>query len=125
MRLLSFLLTVFHLSANAVILPLQARSGPDPATLRRRGSTSTIQNLTSLSNTQYVTNITIAGVELAISLDTGRFVKLILVNQLCFMTTTNSFDLWASFPGTVPTASITDTGKSLKLGYAVGSASGS
>ncbi|KAF8798904.1 acid protease [Phlegmacium glaucopus] len=103
---LSLLLTILDSSVNAVILPLEARAGPPPAALRRRGSTSTVQNLTTLGNVQYATNLTIAGVELVISLDTG------------------SSDLWASFPGTVPTASIKDTGKSLTLNYAVGSASG-
>ena len=75
---LSFLLTILDLSfnANAAIFPLHARSH-----LRSRGSASTIQNITSLSNVQYVTNITIAGVELTVSLDTGRFVKFIPMIQ--------------------------------------------
>jgi hypothetical protein len=105
---LSLLLTTLDLSVNvyAAIFPVHARSSLSPVDLRRRGSASTVQNITSISNVQYVTNITIAGVELTVSLDTG------------------SFDLWASFPGTVPTASMKDTGKSLSLGYAVGTASG-
>jgi len=105
---LSLLLTTLDLSVNvnAAIFPLHARSSLSPVDLRRRGSAYTVQNITSISNVQYVTNITIAGVELTVSLDTG------------------SFDLWASFPGTVPTASMKDTGKSLSLGYAVGTASG-
>jgi hypothetical protein len=73
---LSLLLTIFDLSVNvnAANFPLQARHGPD---LRSRGSASTVQNITSLSNIQYVTNLTIAGVELSVSLDTGRFIKLV------------------------------------------------
>jgi len=51
-----------------------------------------------------VSNITLAGVTVPVILDTG------------------SSDLWVSFPGTPPTT--TDTGKSLSLSYAVGSASG-
>jgi hypothetical protein len=80
---LSLLLTILDLSVNvnAAIFPLHARSGPSPADLRRRASASTVQNITSLSNIQYVTNITVAGVELSVSLDTGRFVNLILMNQ--------------------------------------------
>ena len=74
---LSLLLTILHLSVNvnAAKFPLHARYGPAPADLRRRGSASTVQNITSLSNVQYVTNISIAGVELSVSLDTGRFVN--------------------------------------------------
>ena len=82
---LSLLLTILDLSVNvnAAIFPLHARYGPAPADLRARasGSASTVQNITSLNNIQYVTNITIAGVELSVSLDTGRFVKLILMNH--------------------------------------------
>ena len=83
---LSLLLTILDLSVNvnAAIFPLHARYGAPPADLRPRasGSTFTVQNITSLSNIQYITNITIAGVELSVSLDTGRFVKPILMNQL-------------------------------------------
>lgn len=78
---LSLLLTILDLSinyVNAAIFPLHARSGPP---LRPRGSASTVQNITSLGNVQYVTNITVAGVELSVSLDTGRFVKFILMSQ--------------------------------------------
>lgn len=73
---LSLLLTILDLSVSVIAakFPLNARYGP---ALRPRGSASTVQNITSLSNIQYVTNITIAGVELVVSLDTGRFVKLI------------------------------------------------
>jgi hypothetical protein len=80
---LSLLLSILDLSINvhAAIFPLHARSGPAPAALKRRGSASTVQNITSLSNIQYVTNITVAGVELSVSLDTGRFVKPILMSQ--------------------------------------------
>jgi len=55
-------------------------------------------------NAAYVSNITLAGVTVPVILDTG------------------SSDLWVSFPGTPP--STTDTGNSLSLSYAVGSASG-
>ena len=77
---LSLLLTTLDLSVNvnAAIFPLHARSGLSPVDLRPRGSASTIQNITGISNVQYVTNLTIAGVELTVSLDTGRFVKAIL-----------------------------------------------
>ena len=80
---LSLLLTVLDLSVNvnAAIFPLHARYGPAPADLRRRGSASTVQNISSLSNIQYVTNLTVAGVELSVSLDTGRFVKRVLMNR--------------------------------------------
>ena len=70
---LSLLLTTLDSSANAVVFPLEVRSMPG---LTPRGSASTVQNVTSLSNVQYTTNITVAGVELSVSLDTGRFVKL-------------------------------------------------
>ena len=80
---LSFLLTILNLSVNAIIFPLDIRYGP-LASLTSRGSASTVQNVTSLSNVQYTTNITVAGVELSVSLDTGRFVKLVPMNQtLC------------------------------------------
>jgi hypothetical protein len=86
----SLLLTILDLSVNvnAAISPLHARSesGLSQADLRPRasGSASTIQNITNLNNVQYVTNITIAGVELTVSLDTGRFVKLIFMNRPSF-----------------------------------------
>lgn len=81
--LLSFLLTILNLSVNAVIFPLDIRYGSLDS-LTPRGSASTVQNVTSLSNVQYTTNITVAGVELTVSLDTGRFVKLVPMNQtLC------------------------------------------
>lgn len=84
---LSLLLTILELSVNvnAATFPLHARYGPAPADLRRRGSASTVQNITSLSNVQYVTNLTVAGVELSVSLDTGRFVRLTHTHEPAFV----------------------------------------
>lgn len=83
---LSLLLTFLDLSANvnAAIFPVHARSSFSPAQLRSRasGSAYALQNITSLKDVQYITNLTVAGVPLYVSLDTGRFVKLILMNQL-------------------------------------------
>lgn len=77
---LSLLLTILDssVSVNAAKFPLDARYGP---ALRPRGSASTMLNITSLSNIQYVIDVIVAGVKSAVSLDTGRFVKLILMSQ--------------------------------------------
>lgn len=60
--------------------------------------------LDNIGNAQYVTNITLGGVPMAVLLDTG------------------SSDLWVNFVGTPPAT--TDLGKSLSLSYAIGSAGG-
>ncbi|KAJ8080231.1 hypothetical protein PM082_017061 [Marasmius tenuissimus] len=70
--------------------------------IMRRGQGS--MGLQNIGNAQYVTNITLGGVDIAVLLDTG------------------SSDLWANFPSTPP--STKDLGKSLSLQYAIGSAGG-
>lgn len=75
-------------------------------------------------NAQYIANVTLGGVIVPVMLDTGRCAitapphKLILNQRKKLV----SSDLWVNFPDTTP--STTDLGKSLSLGYAVGSASG-
>ncbi|KAL0565110.1 hypothetical protein V5O48_016923 [Marasmius crinis-equi] len=70
--------------------------------IMRRGTGS--MGLQNIGNAQYVTNITLGGVDMAVLLDTG------------------SSDLWVNFPSTAPSSK--DLGKSLSLAYAIGSASG-
>ncbi|KAJ7758112.1 aspartic peptidase A1 [Mycena maculata] len=98
---LSLVLTVLDV-VHAIRLPFQVRtSSTTPAhKLGRR----TPVPITNNGNAEYLANMTVAGVPVSVILDTG------------------SSDLWVSFPGTAP--STTDTGKSLSLSYAVGSASG-
>jgi len=98
---LSLILTVLDV-VHAVKLPFYVRTSSTTPThkLGRRAPVAISNN----GNAEYIANITLAGVDLSVILDTG------------------SSDLWVSFPGTVP--STTDAGKSLSLSYAVGSASG-
>ncbi|KAJ7486167.1 aspartic peptidase A1 [Mycena galericulata] len=98
---LSLILTVLDV-VHAVRLPFTVRtSSTTPAHRLARRAPVTI---TDNGNAEYLSNIVLAGVNVSVILDTG------------------SSDLWVSFPGTAP--STTDTGKSLSLSYAVGSASG-
>ncbi|KAK7028845.1 hypothetical protein VNI00_014858 [Paramarasmius palmivorus] len=95
----------FSLHALAVKIPFRVLPTDYPTTnprLARRGS-STVP-LQNIGNAQYVANITLAGVDLPVLLDTG------------------SSDLWVNFPSSPPTT--TDLGKSLSLNYAIGSATG-
>jgi predicted aspartyl protease len=97
---LSLFLTVLDV-VHAVKLPFQVRTSttPPPHRLGRRAVP-----IANNGNAAYISNLTLAGTTVSVILDTG------------------SSDLWVSFPGTPPTT--TDTGKSLSLSYAVGSASG-
>lgn len=97
---LSLFLTVFDV-VHAVELPFYVRtsSTPPPNSLGRRAVP-----ISNNGNAAYIANLTLAGASVSVILDTG------------------SSDLWVNFPGTAP--STTDTGKSLSLAYAVGSASG-
>ncbi|KAJ7069539.1 aspartic peptidase A1 [Mycena amicta] len=99
---LSLFITVFDLvhTVHAVIPFEVLTSGiPPPHRLGRRAV-----SISNNGNAAYMANISLAGVDVSVILDTG------------------SSDLWVSFPGTPP--STNDTGKSLSLAYAVGSASG-
>lgn len=99
---LSLLLTVFDTPVHGIVFPFHVRfSNPNSSPLQRRSPIP----VSDIGNAQYVSNITVAGVKLPVLLDTG------------------SSDLWAHFPGTVPTA-MNDTGKSITLSYAVGNAAG-
>ncbi|KAJ7451632.1 aspartic peptidase A1 [Mycena latifolia] len=97
---LSLILTFLDV-VYAVKLPFQVRtSSTTPA--RRVGRRAV--PISNNGNAEYISNITLAGTNVSVILDTG------------------SSDLWVNFPGTVP--STTDLGKSISLSYAVGSASG-
>ncbi|KAF9262852.1 acid protease [Marasmius fiardii PR-910] len=102
---LSLLPILFDLSL-AVIIPFEVHLSSQPnvrnSRVMRRGPGT--MGLDNIGNAQYVANITLGGVPMAVLLDTG------------------SSDLWVDFPGTPP--STTDLGKSLSLSYAIGSASG-
>jgi len=97
------LLAWLNTPVYGVILPFYVRFKDEPSTLQRRGPSAI--PISNTGNAQYLSNITVSGVQLPVLLDTG------------------SSDLWVNFPGTTPT-SLTDTGKSLTLSYAVGKASG-
>ncbi|KAG7445719.1 aspartic peptidase A1 [Guyanagaster necrorhizus] len=99
---LSLILTIFDVVAYAVKLPLHVRTTRQPRSVGRRANTTI--PVSNYGNAEYYSNITIAGQEVSVLLDTG------------------SSDLWVNFPDTTPTT--TDTGKSLTLSYAIGSASG-
>lgn len=98
-----FILSLLHdVHVNALIAPFTVNVGnpPSPSRIQRRAPIP----ISNTGNAQYVSNITIGGVDIPVLLDTG------------------SSDLWVHFPGTVPP--ISDTGKSVSLGYAVGRAEG-
>ncbi|KAK0202037.1 aspartic peptidase A1 [Desarmillaria ectypa] len=99
---LSLILTIFDSVAHAVKLPLHVRTTNQPRSLGRRANTTI--PVSNYGNAQYYSNITIAGQEVSVLLDSG------------------SSDLWVNFPTKTPTT--TDTGKSLTLSYAIGSAAG-
>ncbi|KIK69756.1 hypothetical protein GYMLUDRAFT_151197 [Collybiopsis luxurians FD-317 M1] len=104
---LSLLLTLFecYSSVSAVKIPFEVRTTlPSRSSFYPRDSSNGTVTLTNTGNAQYIANLTIAGEEVRVIIDTG------------------SSDLWVNFPSTVPTTS--DTGKSLSLNYAIGSASG-
>ncbi|KAJ6585305.1 acid protease [Mycena capillaripes] len=97
---LSLFLTVLDV-VHALKVPFQVRTSTStPAHRLGRRSVPISNN----GNAAYISNLTLAGTTVSVILDTG------------------SSDLWVKFPGTPP--STTDTGKSLSLSYAVGSASG-
>ncbi|KAJ6504585.1 aspartic peptidase A1 [Mycena vitilis] len=95
---LSLFLSVFHV-VHGLKAPFYVRTS-SAHRLARRGGVPIANN----GNAAYISNLTLGGVSVSVILDTG------------------SSDLWVSFPGTPPSS--TDTGKSLSLAYAVGSASG-
>ncbi|KIY63916.1 acid protease [Cylindrobasidium torrendii FP15055 ss-10] len=90
-------------STHGLIFPVDIRTSNEPRRFGRRADSNTLA-VGNYGNAQYFANITIAGTEVAVMLDTG------------------SSDLWVNFPDSAP--STTDTGKSLTLGYAIGSAGG-
>ncbi|KIK01896.1 hypothetical protein K443DRAFT_678040 [Laccaria amethystina LaAM-08-1] len=100
---LTLLIAVFHTPVHAVIFPVHIQVNRNPSPSLSRRSPVPIGNI---GNAQYVSNITLAGVQLPVLLDTG------------------SSDLWVSFPQPSAAANVKDTGKSLTLSYAVGKASG-
>lgn len=100
---LSLVLAIFHSYASAVIFPVEVRTDLSSLDRRADSSSSTIP-LTNTGNAQYIANVTIGGTQVRVIVDTG------------------SSDLWVNFPSTIPTT--TNTGKSLSLSYAIGSASG-
>ncbi|KAG5731657.1 hypothetical protein E4T56_gene19943, partial [Termitomyces sp. T112] len=97
---LALLLTTFD-ATYGIRLPFEVRTDTPPSYISRR---STNIGVTNLGNAQYIGNVTIGGVQARVLLDTG------------------SSDLWVNFPTTQPTS--TDLGKSIKLSYAVGAATG-
>ncbi|KAJ7143497.1 aspartic peptidase A1 [Mycena crocata] len=97
---LSLFLAVFDV-VHAVKVPFTVRTSSTTPSHRLGRRTIPISNN---GNAEYMSNITLGGTTVAVILDTG------------------SSDLWVNFPSTVPTTK--DTGKSISLSYAVGSARG-
>lgn len=66
---LTLLIAVFHTPVRAVIFPvnIQVNRNPSPSLSRR-----TPVPIGNIGNAQYVSNITLAGVQLPVLLDTGR-----------------------------------------------------
>ncbi|KAH0585943.1 Pregnancy-associated glycoprotein 2 [Termitomyces sp. J132] len=96
----ALLLTTFD-ATYGIRLPFEVRTDTPPSHISRRSTNIGVKNL---GNAQYIGNVTIGGVQARVLLDTG------------------SSDLWVNFPTTQPTS--TDLGKSIKLSYAVGAATG-
>lgn len=68
---LSLLLTVFDLSVHAFVFPFHVHiGGVNPNSLSRRAPLP----IRNIGNAQYVSNITLAGQQLQVLLDTGRSV---------------------------------------------------
>ncbi|KAJ8518401.1 hypothetical protein ONZ45_g4523 [Pleurotus djamor] len=105
---LSLLLAVLDTAhqIHAVKIPFQVRTLVGPSsTVDRLGRRATNNvPIKNIHNSQYVSNITIAGKDVALLLDTG------------------SSDMWVSFPKEIPQT--TDTGKQITLRYAIGKAEG-
>ncbi|KAJ8481245.1 hypothetical protein ONZ45_g15372 [Pleurotus djamor] len=103
---LSLLLTVLDAAhqIHAVKIPFQVRTLVGPSsTVDRLGRRATNNvPIKNIHNSQYVSNITIAGKDVALLLDTGRCNK--------------------PFPKEIPQT--TDTGKQITLRYAIGKAEG-
>ncbi|KAJ6508388.1 aspartic peptidase A1 [Mycena sanguinolenta] len=95
---LSLFLTVLD-AVHAIDFTVHTSNTPPPNRLGRRAIP-----VSNNGNAAYIADLTLAGVNVSVILDTG------------------SSDLWVKFPDAAP--STTDTGKSLSLDYAVGSASG-
>ncbi|KAG2155771.1 aspartic peptidase domain-containing protein [Suillus bovinus] len=91
------------ISVLALRIPFDVHVANNPTThFPRQSSSNGIVPVGNTQNSFYYTNITLGGQNISVMLDTG------------------SSDLWVT--GTVPGA--TDTGNSLKLSYAVGTAAG-
>lgn len=103
---LSLILAILdsYVLVSAVILPFEVRTDTTSPSFNRRDSANNTIPLTNTGNAQYIANVTVGGQQVRVIIDTG------------------SSDLWINFPSTVP--STTDTGKSLSLSYAIGSAGG-
>lgn len=66
------LLVLFNTPVYGVILPFYVRFNDDPSTLQRRGPS--VIPISNTGNAQYLSNITVGGVQLPVLLDTGRYV---------------------------------------------------
>jgi hypothetical protein len=90
----------------------------------RQSSSNGIVPIGNTQNFFYYTNITLGGQNISVMLDTGRYESFVLgisyQLRVFVYLPIHSSDLWVS--GTVSGA--TDTGSSLKLSYAVGTAAG-
>ncbi|KAJ3731206.1 aspartic peptidase A1 [Lentinula guzmanii] len=106
---------------SALTFPFHVRTDPYSHSLSRRDSSNGTIPLTNTGNAQYIANVTLGGEEVRLIIDTGRQASEYYVSRLQ-LTKGSSSDLWVNFPSTVPTTS--DTGKSLSLSYAIGSAGG-
>ncbi|KAF5380670.1 hypothetical protein D9757_007061 [Collybiopsis confluens] len=105
---LSLILAIFdyYVSVSSLSIPFDIDIASPFHSFNKhpRDSSDSSIVLTNNGNAQYIANVTIAGEQVRVIIDTG------------------SSDLWVNFPSTVPTTS--NTGKSLALNYAIGSASG-
>ncbi|CAK5270493.1 unnamed protein product [Mycena citricolor] len=98
-----FLAATLFEAAQAVSVPFEVHTTNKP--LPHHNARRSAAPISNNGNAAYISNITLGGVTVPVILDTG------------------SSDLWVTFQGSPPAAS-KDTGKSLALNYAVGSASG-
>jgi hypothetical protein len=111
---------------SAVKLPFRVHHSTSGDHLRRRADISgqTTGNTTvpvaNSHNAIYISNITLGGQSVAVSLDTGRHVTRPISSALRLYLPSNSSDLWvaANIPGAQ------DTGQAASLSYAVGQVQG-
>jgi hypothetical protein len=96
---LSLILTLFgSCSVQGLKLPFHVQTGNPPSPNNRLGRrANTTIPITNTQNAQYISNITLGGVQVAVLLDTGRYNK--SCYSQCHVFTIAQFRSMGEFPG--------------------------